>query len=295
MYLPDVKLGRPGGAPRDNTESRIQTIAVTSGKGGVGKTNIATNLALALARSGSPTMLLDADLGMANVDVLLGLHANANLMDVLASKCRLEEIIIEGPDGLLIVPAASGNKYLAELGALECGGIVHAFSELKRHIDTLVIDTATGIGEIVTSFCRASHQVLVIAKNEPSSIRDCVAQIRLLNNRNAIAHFHVLANMVHAARDGLELYEKILELLGDDHITAISYAGFVPHDDLLQEAVISRRAVIDAYPGSPSALAIHALAQSVARWPRPGSPHGHLEFFVERILQQNSVEMEVLS
>ena len=285
MRLPDVKLG----------VSRIQTIAVTSGKGGVGKTNIATNLALALARSGRTTMLLDADLGMANVDALLGLHASANLMDVLNCECSLEEIIIEGPDGLLIVPAASGNKHLSELGALECGGIVHAFSELKHHIDTLVIDTATGISEIVTSFCRASNQVLVIAKNEPASIRDCVAQIRLLNNRNAIAHFHVLANMVSTAREGKDLYRKILELLGDDRHAVISYAGFVPCDDSLQKAVASRKAVIAAYPRSKSALAINALARRVTRWPRPGSPHGQLEFFVERILQQNNVEMEVLS
>lgn len=292
MYLPDVKLAR---MPADNPVSRIQTIAVTSGKGGVGKTNIATNLALALSRSGRTTMLLDADLSMANVDVLLGLQANANLMDVLACKCDLEEIIIEGPDGLLIIPAASGNKVLTELGALECGGIVHAFSELKQHIDTLVIDTATGVSEIVTSFCRASNHVLVIAKNEPASIRDCVAQIKLLNNRNAIAHFHVLANMVHTARDGLDLYSKILELLGDDHIAAISYAGFVPYDNSLHKAVTSHKAVIDAYPESKSALAINALARRAARWPRPGFPHGQLEFFVERILQQNNVETEVLS
>jgi len=295
MRLPDVKLGCPGRAANGNPVSRIQTIAVTSGKGGVGKTNIATNLALALARSGRSTMLLDADLGMANVDVLLDLHASANLMDVFMRERSLGEIIIEGPDGLLIVPAASGNKYLSELGALECAGIVHAFSELKQHIDTLVIDTATGVSEIVTSFCRASNQVLAIAKNEPASIRDCVAQIRLLNNRNSIGHFHVLANMVLTAREGKELYREILELLGDDHTAVISYAGFIPYDDSLRKAVTSRKAVIAAYPESKSALAIDALARRATRWPRPDFPHGQLEFFVERMLQQNNVEMEVLS
>jgi len=290
MRLSDVKLGMDA-----SPVTRIQTIAVTSGKGGVGKTNIATNLALSLARSGRTAMLLDADLGMANVDSLLGLHAHVNLMDVLGGECSLEEIIIEGPSGLLIVPAASGNKHLSELGALECGGIVHAFSDLDYKIDTLVIDTATGISEVVTSFCQASNHVLVIATNEPASVRDCVAQIRLLNDRNAIAHFHILANMVRTAREGRELYRIIMEQLGDEHHAVISYAGFVPWDDSMRKAVTSRKAVIAACPESKSALAINALARRTGRWSRPGAPHGRIEFFVERILQQNNVEMEVLS
>lgn len=294
MRLTEVKLGRTGGRSSNN-RTAVRTIAVTSGKGGVGKTNIAMNLAVALAKAGHRTLLLDADLGMANIDELLGLNASVNLLDVLEGNCRLEDILIEGPEGLLIVPAASGNQYLSELGALECGGLIHAFSELKGRIDSLVIDTASGVSESVTSFCRASSQVLVVTDSEPASIRDCVAQIRHLNKTNAIAHFHVLANMVLTARDGSELFKRILELLGDEQNIVLSYAGFVPRDDLLRKAVSRRKAVICASPQSGSSVAINNLARRVLRWRRPDVPHGQLEFFVERILQQNHVEREVLS
>jgi flagellar biosynthesis protein FlhG len=294
MRLSDVKLGRACCGTALN-KTAVQTIAVTSGKGGVGKTNVAMNLALALAKAGHKTLLLDADLGMANIDELLGMEASVNLLDVLEGKCSLEEIIIEGPEKLLIIPAASGSKYLSELGAVECGGLVHAFSELKGRIDSLVIDTSGGISESVTSFCRASSKVLVVTDNEPASIRDCVAQIRHLNKTNAIAHFHVLANMVLTARDGSELFKRILHLLGDDQNIVISYAGFVPHDELLRKAVFRRKAVISAYPEARSAIAIRNLARRMIRWRRPDTPHGQLEFFVERILQHNCVEREVLS
>ena len=294
MCLAEVKLG-PACVGTSINKTAVQTIAVTSGKGGVGKTTIAINLALALAKAGHNTLLLDADLGMANIDELLGLNVNVNVLDVLKGNCSLEEILVEGPDGLLIVPAASGNKDLSELGAVECAGLVHAFSELKGRIDSLVIDTSGGISASVTSFCRASSQVLVVTDNEPASIRDCVAQIRYLNKTNAIAHFHVLANMVFTARDGSELFRRVLDLLGDDQDIVISYAGYVPRDDLLRKAVSGRQAVINVYPGSGSAVAINNLARRVIRWRRPGLPHGQLEFFVERMLQQNNVEREVLS
>jgi len=294
MRSSELKLGRAGGKTATGSTA-VQTIAVTSGKGGVGKTNIAVNLALALARAGHNTLLLDANLGMANIDELLGLQARVNLMDVLRGHCHLEEIVIEGPDGLLIVPAASGNRELSELGEVECGGLVHAFSELQGRIDSLVIDTSSGISGCVSSFCRASSQVLVVTNDEPTSIRDCVAQIRHLNKFNAIAHFHVLANMVVNASDGSELFKKILELLDDAQDIVISYAGFVPRDDYLRKAVCERRAVIDAFPRSGSAVAINNLARRVIRWRRPDSPHGQLEFFVERLFQQNNVEREVLS
>ena len=268
---------------------------MTSGKGGVGKTNIAVNLALGLARDGGRVMLLDADLGMANVDVLLGLHARSSLLNVLRGELQLEDIVINGPGNLMVIPAASGIKYLPQLGTAECAGIVRAFSELKHRIDTLVIDTATGISECVASFCAASSEVLVVVGDEPASLRDGIALIKLLHSEYGVARFHVIANMVQTAKEGDELFARILDLLAERHDVLVSYAGFIPYDDALRRAVLQHQAVVDAFPRSRSAMALRNLARRVGGWPRQNFPRGHLEFFIERLLHQNNVEMEVTS
>jgi flagellar biosynthesis protein FlhG len=295
MLVSDVKLGRLHKPQTASSHGPVRTIAVTSGEGGIGKTNIAVNLALGLAKDGARVMLLDADLGMANVDVLLGLHTRSSLLNVLRGELRLEEIIINGPDDLMIVPAASGIKYLTELGTAECAGIVRAFSELKHHIDTLVIDTATGISECVASFCAASSEVLLIIDNELASLRGGIALIKLLHAEYGVARFHILANRVQNAGEGDELFARILDLLADRHDVLVSYAGFVPYDNALRQAVLHQQAVVEAFPRSRSAMALRNLARRVGGWPRQNSPRGHLEFFIERLLHQNNVEMEVTS
>ena len=181
MRLADVKLGQTVELAGLSTQGPVQVIAVTSGKGGTGKTNIAVNLAQALANDGQRTLLLDADLGMANVDVLLGLAVTHTLADVLSGKCRLEDIMISCSDSLKVIPAASGVRQLAGMGQRECAGLVRAFSDLKQPLDFLLVDTATGIAESVASFCRAATEVLVVVCNEPASIRDSVEKNRLFS------------------------------------------------------------------------------------------------------------------
>jgi len=295
MQVSEVKLGRRNNPQGTHGHGPVRTVAVTSGKGGVGKTNIAVNLALGLARDGARVMLLDADLGMANVDVLLGLHAGPGLLNVLRGELRLEDIVIDGPGNLLVVPAASGMMSLTRLGTAECAGIVRAFSELKHRIDTLVIDTASGISECVASFCAASSEVLVVVGNEPASLKDAIALINLLRSDYGVVRFHVIANMVQNAREGEELFARILELLAEQHEVLVSYAGYIPFDEALRHAVMRHQAVVDAFPRSRSAMALRNLARRVGDWPRQNFPRGHLEFFIERLLHHNNVEMEVTS
>ena len=173
MRLSDIKPGQAVELSDPGTQGPVQVIAVTGGKGGTGKTSIAVNLARALANDGQRTLLLDADLGMANVDVMLGLTVTHTLAEVVSGKCRLEDIMITFSDNLKVIPAASGIKQLADMGQHECAGLVRAFSELKHPLDFLLVDTATGITESVASFCRAATEVLVVVCNEsrsPSSI-----------------------------------------------------------------------------------------------------------------------------
>jgi len=294
VQLSDVKLGKTNSLPGDAGYGPVQTLAVISGKGGAGKTNIAVNLALALAREGRHTALLDADPGTADVKTLLDLDTGFTLMDVLEGKHQLRDIIIKGPDNLLIVPAASGIRQLSGLGTAESASLVRAFSEFNHPLDMLIIDTASETSTSITSLCGAASEILVIAANEPPSLNHTIALIRRLYSEYAIARFHILANRVHNAREGNELFAKILDLLADEHNVAVSYAGFIPQDEALSLAAAHHRAVIDACPRSRSAMALRNLATRIACWPRPQHPRGHLEFFVERLLRQNNVEMEVL-
>jgi flagellar biosynthesis protein FlhG len=288
-----VKLARPGESAMAPASQPVQVIAVAGGKGGTGKTTIAINLSMALARAGQHVLLLDADLGMANVDTLLGLEAGSNLGDVLNAGYRIEETLLEVNDRLRVVPAASGVRQLAAIGPAECAGLVHAFSELRQPVDVLVIDTATGISESVGSFCRAATEVLAVACHEPASLRDCVSQIRMLSSEYGIRRFRVLANKVGTAQEARELFDTILERLQDCHEIICSFAGFVPEDDHLRNAGRRHQTVVETFPRSRSAMALNQLAGRIQAWPRPERPGGHLEFFLERLIDKENVELEV--
>jgi flagellar biosynthesis protein FlhG len=269
----------------------VKVIAVTGGKGGVGKTNVAVNMALALAAEGSKVMLLDADFGLANVDVQLGLSPEYDLSHLISGERNLEEIIIEGPRGIKIIPASSGIASMADLTQAEHAGVIRAFSELSYDVDYLIVDTAAGISDSVVSFCRASHEVIVVVCDEPASITDAYALIKVMNREHGVDRFHVLANMAASTREGNELYNKLA--LAADHFldTTLAFLGVIPMDDRLRKAVQKQRAVVDLYPGSPSAMAFKRIVGSVEKWPDPRNAGGQLEFFVERLI---NVEQELI-
>lgn len=265
----------------------VRVVCVTSGKGGVGKTNISVNLALALSLQNQSVMLLDADLGLANVDVILGLHPLYNLSHVISQERTLEEIIVTGPNGIRIIPASSGVKRMAELTPEENAGLVGAFSELNDSVDIMLIDSAAGISDSVVTFSRASHDVIVVVCDEPASITDAYALIKVLSRERGVDRVHVVANMVRDTNEGRRLYEKLARVcerfLGD---VALHYLGAVPQDDWLRRAVQRQQPVVKAYPGSPSARAISEIARLAARWKPPVGARGNVEFFVERMISR---------
>lgn len=264
-----------------------KVIAVASGKGGVGKTTVSVNLATAIAQTGRKTLLLDGDMGLANVDVLLGLTPAWNLSHVLEGRCALEDTILEGPAGLMVVPAASGKKNMAELTPAENAGIVRAFSELRREIDVLIVDTAAGIADSVTTLSAASQEVVVVVTNDPASITDAYALIKVLSRDHGVQRVQVLANQVANLGEAREIYaglERVSERFLD---VTLAFVGAVPYDDWLKTAVRRQKPVVELYPGSPSALAFQAIARRVEAWVPPTAARGHLEFFVERLLQQS--------
>ncbi|WP_455203277.1 MinD/ParA family protein [Kaarinaea lacus] len=271
----------------------VKVIAVTSGKGGVGKTNVSVNLGVCLASSGRQVMLMDADLGLANVDVMLGLHPQYNLSHVIKGERSLDDIIVTGPEGMRIVPAASGLQAMAELPASHHGGIIRAFSEMRYPVDTLIIDTAAGISDSVVSFTKAAQEVIVVICDEPASITDAYALIKLLNRDYGLHRFRVLANKVPSIQSGRELYKKIVTVTDRYLDVALDFMGMVPHDDYLRKAVQRQRAVTEAYPRSKSSIAFKKLAQKADSWPMSASAGGRLEFFVERLIMASQPETGV--
>lgn len=263
----------------------VRVIAVASGKGGVGKTNVSVNLAVALADSGKHVMLLDADLAMANVDVLLGLQPRANLAHVLEGELSLEEIIVEGPGGVQIVPASSGVSRLAQLSAAEHAGLIRAFSDLTQPLDVLVVDIAAGVADSVVTFTRAAHEVVVVVCDEPASITDAYALIKVLSREQGIQRFQILANMARSEEEGRVLYRKIATVCERFLDVTLNHLGTIPYDEYLRKAVQRQQAVVAAFPGSPAAKAFKKLAQAADNWPVPDGVRGNLEFFVERLVQ----------
>ncbi|MDO7596558.1 MAG: MinD/ParA family protein [Pseudomonadota bacterium] len=263
----------------------VKVIAVASGKGGVGKTNITVNLGVALATQGKQVLLLDADLGLANIDVMLGLHPQYNLQHVLNGSKTLAEIIVEGPAGLKIIPAASGVQKMAELSPAEHAGMIQAFSEMEQHIDILLIDSAAGIADSVVSFTRAAQEVIVVVCDEPASITDAYAFIKLLSREYKVSRFHIIANMCRTIQEGRELFNKISMVCDRFLEVNLDFMGIVPFDEDLRRAVKKQRAVVEYLPRSKSAVAFTHLAKKIDFWPVQKQPRGNMEFFVERLIQ----------
>jgi flagellar biosynthesis protein FlhG len=267
-------------------EHQVQVIAVTGGKGGVGKTNLSVNLSLGLAELGKRVVLMDADLGLANVDLLLGVKAKRNIADVLAGNCELQDILIEATGGIKVIPASSGTQELASLGVLEHAGLINAFNGLGESMDVLVIDTAAGISDSVISFVRAAQEVLLVVCDEPSSITDAYALIKILNRDYQMSKFRVVANMTRSDTEGRNLFKKLTHVTDRFLDINLQYAGEIPFDDFVRKAVKKQKAAIIEFPRSKSSIAYRKLARTVSEWPILDQPRGHLEFFVERLVLQ---------
>ncbi len=263
----------------------VRVIAVASGKGGVGKTNVSVNLALAMVAEGKQVMLLDADLGLANVDIMLGLRPQFNLSHVINGERTLEEVIVAGPSGLQIVPASSGMQNMAELTPAQHAGMIQAFSEVGHDLDALIIDTAAGIADSVVSFTRAAQEVIIVVCDEPTSITDAYALMKVLNRDYGIQRFRVLSNMAHSMQEGRELFNKMVKVTDRFLDVTLDFMGTIPYDEYLRKALQRQKAVIEAYPRSKAAMAFKNLAKKADNWPIPRNAGGHLEFFVERLIQ----------
>ena len=267
-----------------NNNNGVKVIAVTGGKGGVGKTNVSLNTAIALGQLGNRVLVLDADLGLANCDVMLGLRVERNLSHVLSGECELDEILVEGPAGIKIVPATSGSQSMVELSPSEHAGLIRAFSELNTEFDILIVDTAAGISDMVLSFSRAAQDVMVVVCDEPTSITDAYALIKVLSREHGVYKFKIVANMVRSMRECHELFAKLSKVTDRFLDVSMELVATVPYDENMRKATRRQKVIVDLFPNSPAAIAFKTLATKAVKWPIPNQPSGHLEFFIEKLV-----------
>jgi flagellar biosynthesis protein FlhG len=263
----------------------VRVIAVSSGKGGVGKSNIVVNLALALDRLGKRVLILDADLGLANIDILLGLTPKYNISHVLDGSKRLQDVLVHGPGGIRVMPASSGVQELTKLSEEQKLIFLEMLDGLEAEIDILLIDIGAGISDTVVYFNLAAQEKIVVVTPEPTSLTDAYALIKVLYTRHDERYFKILTNAVKDDADGKAVFTKISKVA--DHFLdglSLDYLGAVPYDPCMSKAVIQQKPLLELFPGAPAAKAFGELANKLQKAPPSYLNHGNIQFFWKRLL-----------
>ncbi|MFH1035759.1 MAG: MinD/ParA family protein [Pseudomonadota bacterium] len=265
----------------------LRTLTVSSGKGGVGKTSVAVNLGLALAKLGRKVLLVDADLGLANVDVVLGLNPAYTIGDVLSGHKSINEVLVEGPGGMQILPAASGVSELSNLSSDDKLMLLQELDSFETMADLVIIDTSAGISDTVLYFNLAAQDRLIVVTGEPTSLTDAYALIKVLYTQHQEQRFKLVVNNVKNEAEAKGVYRKLA--MAADHFLgglSIDYLGFIPTDPSVSRAVIQQRALLEAFPGSPAAKSIEQLAKAFLRTPVDQSG-GNIKFFWRRLVEMS--------
>ena len=255
-------------APR----KRCRAIAVAGGKGGVGKTTVSVNLGMALAMGGHDVILLDADMGLANIDVLLGLTPTRHIGHLLDGSCAIEDLLLAAPHGLKVVPAGSGTRRLAQLSNSEHAAVIRAFDDLVSPPDYLLVDTAAGVSDNVAMFAAAADDVVLVVCDEPASITDAYAMAKVLSRDFGVKRLHMVANMVRNLGEARALHQKLARVTDRFLDVMLDFMGWVPQDERLRQAIRRQNAVVDVAPGSRSAQAFKQLAGAADTWAEPDRP-----------------------
>ncbi|MBA3037552.1 MAG: MinD/ParA family protein [Desulfobacterium sp.] len=262
-----------------------RVIAVASGKGGVGKTNIVVNLAIAFRRIGNRVLIFDADLGLANIDIIFGLNPKCNIENMIKGEKELSQVIVKGPEGVDIIPASSGVQELTQLTEGQKMNLLNEFDMLNRMYDLLLVDTGAGVSSNVIYFNLAAEERMIVVTPEPTSVTDAYALIKILYFKYGIKNFYLLLNMVNDEKEAKSVYSKFSKVV-DRFMGGISidYAGFIPRDKFLVEAVSRRKPVMRAYPDAPSCKSFKLLADYLSKKEKTEQIDGNIKFFWKRLI-----------
>jgi flagellar biosynthesis protein FlhG len=264
-----------------------RVICISSGKGGVGKTLTTVNLGLALTKQGHRVMLLDADLGLANINIMLGFKPVATLHDVLAGKSSLKDIIVSCAQGFDVIPAASGISEMTRLGEHERISLLEGFEDFALEYDFLIVDTAAGIGENVLYFNAAAQQRIVVVDPEPTSITDAYALIKVVSTKYNIKEFDVVVNQTPTGDDGRSTFAKLAAATDRFLPVRLRFLGSVAADSSVREAIIKQTPLLELYPGTKASRDILRLAKKIEEDDFRALPSGGIQFFFRSLLEHS--------
>lgn len=264
----------------------MRVVAVVSGKGGVGKTTVAVSLSLCAAQRGLRVLLIDADLGLANAQLMMGLHPRYHLGDVLSGAVSVQDALVHGPHGMCVLSAGSGIQHLSQLTMEDKQTLLAALDPVADQFDVVFVDNASGIGDNVLFFCAASQQVVVVASPEPTSLTDAYSSIKVLSEQGGVRHFGVLVNMVAGEARAREVFGRLTSVTRRFLKANVSYLGHVPRDGRVHAAVMAQKALVAMFPNTPTARALADVEVALISAPPP-MPDGGLKLFLDRTLQES--------
>jgi flagellar biosynthesis protein FlhG len=265
----------------------LRVIAVASGKGGVGKTNVAANLAVLAARSGHRVLIIDGDLGLANVEILFGIKPRFHLGHVLDSDIPVSEVMAQGPAGVKVLPAGSGAQQLSRLDNAQRLRLVTALDQLEDQFDVIFLDAGAGIGDNVMFFVGAAQEALLVVSPEPTSLTDAYATIKVLCQDAGVRFFDVVVNQAGNETMAHDIFDKLSAIAGRFLDARIRWLGWLPRDENVHRAVMAQRPLVELFPSSPATRALQAVADTLLHEPPPPQLNGGLKFLWNRVLRES--------
>jgi flagellar biosynthesis protein FlhG len=287
LHVPASVIGSSPRAVERRKQTQTRVIAITSGKGGVGKTHISANLAYIFSKMKHKTLILDADTGLANIDVVLGLTPKYNLEHVLRGEKTLEEVFIPGPGGLTILPAASGVQEMATLSTDNKRVLLQELETIDNMFDFMLIDTGAGIANNVMYFNMAAQEIIVVVTPEPTSLTDAYAMIKILYQAHREKRIMVLVNMVRSPYEARDVFSKLNNASEHFLNLKIEYLGYVLHDERVTEAVRRQGALVELYPHSQASKCLFTIAEKICHEQPVNVNSGSIKFFSKAIVDRD--------
>ncbi|MEK6554820.1 MAG: MinD/ParA family protein [Bdellovibrionota bacterium] len=260
-----------------------KTISITSGKGGVGKSTLVTNLSLALAQKNKKILILDGDLGLANVDIMFGVRSTGSVEQVLSGSRGIDEIIIDVAENISLIPGGSGIYGLQNTSLIQKKMLLDQISQLPTPYDYMLIDTASGIDDNVLYLNSAAHEVVVVLTPDPSSLADAYALIKVMNKKYQERKFSIVANLCNDEKEGLALFKRLSDVSQKFLNVSLDYKGFIPADADLRKATKSQQLILREMPNASSAQAIRKLAEKLSVFNGVSNLKGGMQFFWEQL------------
>lgn len=273
-------------APR-RADEPIRVIAVTSGKGGVGKSHLSANLAVLAAQAGKRVLVVDGDLGLANVEILYGITPKYHLGDLLKEDMSLNDVLATGPYGVRVLSAGNGIQELTRLQDAQKMQLMRAFDELESAFDVVFFDTGAGIGDNVLFFAGGAQEALLVVTPEPTSLTDAYASVKALSQNAGVEHFGVVVNMARSDAAARDLFRRLCLVCSRFLSAKLRFVGHVPRDENIHRAVMAQRPLVEAFPQAPASRAMTTIADRVlSSGPTPSA--GGLKFFWQGLLRSPS-------